>query len=449
MYIFCRSGRLLDTVWLVGLLMTLCVAGAASTVQASEDVKGESLFVWSLSFRGDIDQARLSEFADMLSGTLEHISGDRAIRHDQMESPSECSYSDLDCMITVAAGAGAHTLIYGDLARTGDSWLVSLFAVGVSPDLSGSRAASRVFSSFDDIRSGMSSMVGDLVGHAVPDRSAPEPVTRDSDSGPLAPAPTVTEAQTPTVETSGVPGSTRSIEPVSLTRHRVTISPTADGIGKGNFTVTGYGLGIWELQYGVTENVQVGALTLLPVGLAGLVPLASAQYRVNDNFAVGGGVYAGIIGTFADLSIIDQALTVIYGGSFQMTGIWGRHSLNVSLIAGSAAGQLVYDLGNEEGEVDRFANLPGAYMLPSIGYRFEMNPFWSLQIEVAIPVYAGRDGSMDIDSVVTMIFYGVRGHSGMVYGDIGFMIPAHLDYFTGIWRYTPFGIPYFSLGFAF
>jgi len=442
-------GRLTDTVRLVGLLMTLCVVGVTATAPAGEDVKDGSLFVWSLSFRGDIDQARLSEFADLLSGTLEQVSGDRAIRRDGMEPPVECSYSDLDCMISVAAGAGAHTLVYGDLARIGDSWLVSLFAVGVSPDVSGSRATSRVFSSFDDIRGGMGSMVVDLVGQPVPDASAPGPVTLDSNIAPTTQAPAVTESRTPAIQASGVPGSIPRVDPVSLTRHRVTISPTAVGIGKGNFTVTGYGLGIWELQYGVTENVQVGALTLLPVGLAGLVPLVSANYRVNDNFAIGGGVYAGMIGTFTDLSIIDEALTVIYGGSFQMTGIWGRHSLNVSLIAGSAAGRLMYDLGNEEGEVDRFANLPGAYMLPSIGYRFEMNPFWSLQIEVAIPVYAGRDGPMDIDSVVTMIFYGVRGHGGMVYGDIGFMIPAHLDYFTGIWRYMPFGIPYFSLGFAF
>ncbi|HPB51753.1 MAG TPA: hypothetical protein PLZ31_11090, partial [Myxococcota bacterium] len=108
--------------------MTLCVVGVTATAPAGEDVKDGSLFVWSLSFRGDIDQARLSEFADLLSGTLEQVSGDRAIRHDGMESPAECSYSDLDCMISVAAGAGAHTLVYGDLARIGDSWLVSLFA---------------------------------------------------------------------------------------------------------------------------------------------------------------------------------------------------------------------------------------------------------------------------------------------------------------------------------
>lgn len=370
--------------------------------------------LWSLNYRGDVAEGEIIAVSVFIANELERAGRSRVIRHDSISSRPECGFSDLDCMLSVTAQQGAATLVYGDLSRAGGSWLVSLFAVSAVEDGAPSCAASRSFSSLGEVQIGMSSMVRDLL------------VSRGQ-----SPAPVLLR------------------DPSSLTRHRVTVSPTAVGMEKGDFTVTGYGLGVWELQYGVHENVQVGALTLLPVGVAGLVPLVSAHYRVNENFAVGGGAYFGIVGTFTDMELVDNAFVIVYGGSFQMTGIWGKHSLNASLIAGSAAGRMMYDVGDSEGTVDHFSNLDGAYMLPSIGYRYEVHPNWSLQFEVAIPVFAGPGGSMDADDVVTMIFYGVRGHAGLVYGDLGFMIPAHREYFTEIWKYTPIGIPYFSLGFAF
>lgn len=413
-------------------LLTPCVVGqAAGQVQpdtpdaeptaeppaaASPSVEPYGTLVWALNYRGDVSEGEIQAVSIFIANEIERATGAPAFRLDSMSPRPECGFSNLDCMIGVAAANGAATLIYGDVSRTGDSWLVSLFSISAVPGGAPSRAASRSFASLGEVQLGVRAMVHDLLSTGIPGRSLRSPALRD---------------------------------PAALTRHRVTVSPTAVGMEKGDFTITGYGLGIWEFQYGVHENVQIGALTLLPVGVAGLIPTVSAHYRVNDHFAVGGGAYVGVVGSFTDMDLVDQAFVVLYGGSFQMTAIWGRHTLNFSLIAGSAAGRLLYDLGDDEGYVDTFTNLRGAYMLPSIGYRFEMHPNWSLQIEVAIPVYADPDGHMTADDVVTMIFYGIRGHAGLVYGDLGFMIPACEGYFTEIWKYTPIGIPYFSLGFAF
>lgn len=431
---FHRMLSLARVVLPVAFVLTLCVVFASRAAVAQESsqpsteralpiqatpvaTEPDSYLLWSLNYRGAVNEGEILAVSVFIANEVERASGRPVIRIDSLSPRPECGFSNLDCMVRAAADNGAHTLIYGDLSRSGNSWLVSLFAISAVAEGGVSRASSRTFQSLGEVQTGMASMVRDLV-----------------EVRPVAPS---------------VAQSRSARDPSSLTRHRVTISPTAVGMEKGDFTVTGYGLGVWELQYGVHENVQIGALTLLPVGVAGLIPTVSAHYRVNENFAVGGGAYFGIVGSFADMSVVDQAFVLVYGGSFQMTGIWGKHSLNVSLIAGSAAGRLAWDVGDSEGDVGTFSNLRGAYMLPSVGYRYEVHPNWSLQIEVAIPVFAGPDGSMDGDDVVTMIFYGVRGHAGLVFGDLGFVIPAHREYFTEIWKYTPLGIPYFSLGFAF
>jgi len=384
------------------------------TTRPGGPVADRSCMLWTLNLRGAVDPSDIAAVSSVIASGVSRVAGLDVFAVETFPQRPGCGFSDLNCMVAFAADKGARVLIYGDLSRVGDSWLLSLFSVTTRREGGVSRASSRSFETLGDLRAGVDGMVNDLIGFRAGDRSASE--RRD---------------------------------PSSLTRHRVTVSPTAVGMRKGDFTVTGYGLGLWELQYGVHENVQVGALTMLPVGIAGLIPMVSAHYRVNEHFAVGGGAYAGIFGSFADMDLVDDAFVVLYGGSVQLTGIWGRHVLNLSFIVGSAAGRLSYDAGDDEGDVDSFSNLDGAYMLPSVGYRFEVHPNWSLQFEVAIPVFAGPDISMGTQETVPLVFYGVRGHGGLVYGDFGFVLPCHEEYFENIWKYTPLGIPYFSLGFAF
>ncbi len=90
----------------------------------------------------------------------------------------------------------------------------------------------------------------------------------------------------------------------------------------------------------------------------------------------------------------------------------------------------------------------GAVFLPNISYRWAFHRNWSVQFDITGPIIIGKDGLIN-DEAIVILFYGFRGHGDTMFGDFGFVVPFSKFFIDDLWRYTPIGIPYFSLGFKF
>jgi len=218
------------------------------------------------------------------------------------------------------------------------------------------------------------------------------------------------------------------------TRNRIILGRTALGIQPGDVTITGYGAGLWQFEYGVNENLQLGAFVVLPVMVAGVFPSIKAHVNLTDNIALGGGAFGGVFGPFAE-GLMDVSIWMI-GGHAEMTfAITRNNVINIGMIA----------LGGGFGLSDTDA-FDGAILIPNIGFRTTFTPRWSFQVELSMPFLAGPEGTYMAGDLF-LLFYGFRGHGELIFGDIGFAMPLFEDYIKYIWKYTPMGIPYFSIGF--
>ncbi len=213
--------------------------------------------------------------------------------------------------------------------------------------------------------------------------------------------------------------------------------PTAMDAPVGEFSMTGYGAGLWDLQYNLNENLQIGAQMVLPVYVSGVFPSIRARFDLSENVAVGVGGLFGLAGPYAG----DEAGDFIFlaGGHTQISFQFGRHLINVGLAVLTAGFR-------EEGkDIDM---VDGAILLPNLSYRWAFHRNWSTQVELTAPLLVNSDGLLNEEAVVIMA-YGVRGHGDILFGDVGFFLPIFDDYIENAWKYTPFGIPYFSIGFVF
>ena len=220
------------------------------------------------------------------------------------------------------------------------------------------------------------------------------------------------------------------------TINRGVYFPTAMDAPVGEFSVTGYGAGLWDLQYNLNENLQIGAQMVLPVYVTGIFPTIRARFDLSENVAVGVGGLIGLAGPY----IGDEAGSFIFlaGGHTQISFQFGRHLINVGLAVLTAGFR-------EEGQDIDMAD--GAILLPNLSYRWAFHRNWSTQVEFTAPLLVNSEGSHN--EAIVIMAYGVRGHGDIMFGDVGFFLPIFDAYIEDVWKYTPFGIPYFSIGFVF
>ena len=218
------------------------------------------------------------------------------------------------------------------------------------------------------------------------------------------------------------------------TRGRLVLGNTALGPQAGDLLITGYAAGLWQFDYALNEHLELGAFVVLPVMVAGAFPSIKAHTNLSDSVALGGGVFGGMFGPFAG-SLGDWSVWIL-GGHAEMTFAFTRNNV---LNLGLAVVHWGYHLS---------APYPshGVLLVPSIGFRTTFHPRWSFQTELEMPFYAGEDGAEGAGKMF-LLFYGFRGHGDLMFGDIGFVMPIFEGYFDFLWKYTPLGIPYFSIGF--
>ena len=228
------------------------------------------------------------------------------------------------------------------------------------------------------------------------------------------------------------------------TGHRITAFPTAKGLKPKEYVVTGYGAGVWEFQAGVTEHIQAGLVTMLPVGFWGIAPTVRGHGKIGDYFYLSGGLHAGYWGTFADFGNLS---VLFFGGSTELSAVIGDHTINLGINAFTGK------RGNKgwDGHGVEWTFLDGVILVPHLGYRVAFHDNWSFQTEFTVPLFITEDikpGGWNWTTYV-LFFYGFRGHGDMLFGDIGFCLPLSEPFVDHLWRYFPLGFPYFSLGFMF
>ncbi|PKL41392.1 MAG: hypothetical protein CVV44_01785 [Spirochaetae bacterium HGW-Spirochaetae-1] len=225
-------------------------------------------------------------------------------------------------------------------------------------------------------------------------------------------------------------------EIVTNTRDRIIFSSTALSPDKGELSATGYAAGLWDIQYSFNENLTAGAYVNLPFYVIGAFPHITLNTRISEHWSVGGGAITGIIGPYIDNP--EQYYLFMAGGHLAATGTYGRHLFNINTtIAAVALHEKDYGLD--------FSN--GALIIPNAGYRYSINGTWSFLAEAATVI--GTAGSADMTGKYWFILYGLRVAGETVFGDFGFCFPAFKEYLRETWKYTPLGIPYFTIGVKF
>ncbi len=242
-------------------------------------------------------------------------------------------------------------------------------------------------------------------------------------------AETPPEMAQPAVETP----KTEEIRNESSTRHRLMYTQTALGVEKGQTTITGYLAAVWDFQYGLHDNVQLGVVTILPISVFGLLPTFKFHGKVNDFLHLSIGGFGGMITTY--VASVDFYAWVA-GGQAAASFVFDNHLFNLSFTSFTA--------GKYE---DRWRNYDGAVLIPALGYRYGFHRDWSFQTNLS-PAFFVESGRTEV-SRIWLWSYGFRGHGEVMYGDIGFTMPLHKDFFNAVWKYLPLGIPYVSLGFHF
>lgn len=211
-------------------------------------------------------------------------------------------------------------------------------------------------------------------------------------------------------------GSTEALSPLERARvsdasnDRGIVSPHADTIREGRVAINSYELFFIGLSYGVTDNLQLSATTLLPVfGEMPFIGLLNGKYVLMRDthtvLSIGASIaHAGNDGDGVTLLggavYVDRALgdsPVHLHGSLDMQGLVGSFSGDVELADGASV---------------RF----------NAGATIQISDFVRLLFEVIVPAFLDADG-LDFAPVVPLN-YGVRFYSGRLAADLSFIRPV-------------------------
>ncbi|MBN1496472.1 MAG: hypothetical protein JXA07_06865 [Spirochaetes bacterium] len=239
-------------------------------------------------------------------------------------------------------------------------------------------------------------------------------------------------------------GNSGQGDTVYPTSDRIILSRTAVPNAAKELNLTGYAAGLWDIAYTVNPNLTIGVVVQLPILSVGVMPHISMNTFLSKHFAIGAGLFAGIWVPYVNNT--DASFGVVGGAHFAATYVKGRHMLNLSAMCAG--------VGSHD-KLNGFLFEEGLAVLTSLGYRYSINTNWAFLFEVHAPFVVDFNDSMSNNAAKNHygeywgVLYGFRAHGGHVFGDFGFILPISKEFVTGLWRYLPLGIPYFSIGMRF
>ena len=227
----------------------------------------------------------------------------------------------------------------------------------------------------------------------------------------------------------GPPAPMGEVSAVSPTRPdpgrgRLILFPTAYTTEKGKVSFATMDLGYWDINYGISDNAEIGVRTGPPVGVFTAMP----QLKVSLPFDGGAVAFHGLGGFFVP--------------------VVGRSSWTLYIVGGgptlSLGKNFIFNIGTEVYGlfVDHYRL---GVVLPYAGVSFSLGTRASLGVEFVAPgAFAGSDSSF---GYIEFLLYGLRIKGESMWGDIGFAAPFCKGGCGDFYRVLPFGFPLLNFGF--
>jgi len=210
---------------------------------------------------------------------------------------------------------------------------------------------------------------------------------------------------------------------------RIVYMPTAIPRPRGKFNATAHDIGFWQLEYGVTDNFDLGGQFLLPITVFSIAPNMRFGFKLRDKVWLGGYATFGLFIPYIE-GIDFEA--IFYGGGLTLTAGDNKFLFNAGLVAlGITA------FSSDESETR-------ALLLPNAGLSIRLSSMVRLNFELVPPLMPSVDAADDAS--LWLILYGLRISGDTLYGDISFIWPAMKDAWTFM-KYMPMGMPMLSFGF--
>lgn len=210
---------------------------------------------------------------------------------------------------------------------------------------------------------------------------------------------------------------------------RVIFSTSAFSRPRGTLNWTMYELGLHQLDYQATDNLNIGINALVPVAVVGLMAHAQYNWSISKYFHVGVRAQAAFFTEFVE----GEMMALAYGGGPVMTIGTPDLFLNVHVpMYGLSAA------ADDDFET-RFA------LFPSIGGSWRVARRLRINVEVHKPL--SPDFDSDANTSIWAVLYGVRIFGENIYGDISFVLPLSEDAGEYL-KYMPMGLPLLTLGYS-
>jgi hypothetical protein len=255
----------------------------------------------------------------------------------------------------------------------------------------------------------------------------PVPLGPESRAGPLAPPAGPATPEAPAEWTYRDPDPSRVIwTGTALLRREDT------------WNIRTTDLGLWNFDYTLNANVELGLAATVPIMNFGVTPTARFVAQLADGVSLGLNAQLGCWFLYPDVEFVvlvwgaTPALTIGTPDAFfnVALGVWG-----ISIFDQDPAGYEGYD-----------PNYTLVLFLPSLGGSYRVSRMVKLNAELLAPGLIDEDGAsiFDYGEVWTLI-YGVRIMGESIYGDVSFVLPM-FEQAWEILRYVPLGFPFLHFG---
>ncbi len=188
-----------------------------------------------------------------------------------------------------------------------------------------------------------------------------------------------------------------------------------------------YNLGVQTIDGAVTKNIEVGFMTVIPVGGYAALPRLRIGGRITDVVHLGLFGTGGAVGTY-----IESGVGVGFGGGGPLA-TFGTEKLFVNASAPFFGGATY-------GETETTSFWLG---LPSVGFSARVSRAIRLNIELYKPLSSEFE---DDNAKIWAVLYGIRIFGDELYGDVSFVVPIYPGV-GEVLRYAPLGIPLLVFGY--
>ncbi|MEE8408730.1 MAG: hypothetical protein V3T05_03915 [Myxococcota bacterium] len=234
------------------------------------------------------------------------------------------------------------------------------------------------------------------------------------------------------------------------TRTRLVLGSTATTRSAGELGWQISNIMMHEIQYGLTDDLQIGMRTAVPAVYVAAFPTLTWGTDLSDTLRFGAELTAGALWPYMTVKEIEAVFTgraVVAGGGPALTWVSGDLTLNVGVPVYFARyghkefrTQIVDSSPMTISRIE-FSNYVVA--LPHAGAVYRVSDGLRLHAEALYPL-----GNVDNVGRVAVFFYGLRVVVDRAYVDLTFALPVYPGALS-LYKLLPAGVPLVAFGVMF